>query len=91
MAFSESSKDVTTFIAPYGGYTCNILLFGISNPPKLFQREMQKILIDIKGVVCHMNDVSIFATTKNMNSRILEKVVEKFQAAELTLNKTNAS
>ena len=55
-----SSKKLTTFITPFGRYHFNRLPFGIASAPEHFQRQMETILSDQEGALCHMDDVLIF-------------------------------
>ena len=36
------SRELTTFITPFGRYVCKRLPFGISSAPEIFQREMHR-------------------------------------------------
>ena len=46
------SKDLTTFITPFGRYCFNRMPFGISSAPENFQRQMSKVLKGLDGVLC---------------------------------------
>ena len=61
MKLHPDSYHLTTFITPFGRYWCKHLPFGISSAPKIFQREMKKMLVGLPGVVCQMNDILIYA------------------------------
>ena len=54
---SQSSRLLTTFIAPMGRYCFNKLPFGIYSAPEHFQRRMSELLTGLCGVLCHMDDV----------------------------------
>ena len=56
---SADSAPLTTFITPFGRYHFNRLPFGITSAPEHFQRRMQHILGDLRGVVCLMDDVLV--------------------------------
>jgi len=83
---SEDSRLLTTFITPYGRYCFNKLPFGISSAPELFQSRMNKILEGLEGVVCHMDDVLIYGANKAEHNTRLKAVLERLQAAGITLN-----
>ena len=55
------SRLLTTFITPFGRFCFNRLLFGISSASEIFQRTMSQILIDLEGVICHMDDILVHA------------------------------
>ena len=56
---APESRNLTTFVTPFGRYSFNKIPFGISSAPELFQKRMSKILEGLDGVLCHMNDVLI--------------------------------
>lgn len=87
MQLSEQSKDLTTFITPFGRYRCHRLPFGISSAPEIFQREMQKILNGAEGAICMMDDVLIHGKTQSEHDRRLKTVLDMISQAGLTLNK----
>lgn len=82
----SASRLLTTFIAPGGRYCFNRLPFGISSAPEIFQRTMSKILGDISGVVCHMDDILIHAPNKALHDARVRQVLNKLEQAGLTLN-----
>ena len=79
---NKSSRLLTTFLTPYGRYCFNKMPFRICSPPEYFQRQMEKILRGLQGVLCHMDDVLIFGRTKEEHDTRLES------AAGVTLNST---
>ena len=81
------SRLLTTFLTPFGRYCFNKLPFGISSAPEHFQRCMTKILVDIPGVVCHIDDVLIFAKTQKEHDERLRAVLQAIQKAGMTLNR----
>ena len=53
----EESREYTTFITPFGRYQYRKMPFGMSAAPEFFQRQMNKILGGMEGVVCMMDDI----------------------------------
>lgn len=84
---AESSRHLTTFLTPYGRFCFNKLPFGISSAPEHFQRMMSTILVGLKGVLCHVDDVMVFAPNQEEHDIRLQSALAKIQAAGLTLNK----
>ena len=84
----KSSRLLTTFLTPYGCYCFNKMLFGICSAPKHFQKQMEKILTGLEGVLCHMDDVLIFGQSKEEHNVRLEAALRHIQAAGVTLNPT---
>ena len=60
----ESSRELTTFITPFGRYQFNQMTFGITSAPEHFQRQIETILAGQEGALCHMDDVMIFGRTQ---------------------------
>ena len=83
---SEESKEYTTFITPFGRYWFNRLPFGISSASEIFQRTISNILGDLEGVICHMDDILIHAPDTETHDKIARAVLQKLEAAGLTLN-----
>ena len=82
----QSSRLLTTFLTPYGRYCFNKMPFGICSAPEHFQRQMEKILRGLQGVLCHMDDVMIFGHTKEEHDSRLEIALRRIEAAGVTLN-----
>ena len=61
-----------------GLYKYNRLCFGINAAPAIFQKVMDMILKDLKGVSCYLDDVVITGKNENDHMENLEAVFEKF-------------
>ena len=83
----EGSRELTTFITPFGRYYFNRLPFGITSAPEHFQRQMETILAGQEGVLCHIDDVLIFGHTQQEHDTRLHAALQKIQSAGVTLNK----
>lgn len=83
---SEESKDLTTFITPFGRFQCNRLPFGISSAPEHFQRQMQGVLVGIPNILCQMDDILVYGKCKEEHDTALEMVLQRLERAGLTLN-----
>jgi transposase InsO family protein len=83
----RKSRELTTFITPYGRYCFNRMPFGISSAPENFQRQMSKVLKGLEGVLCHMDDVLVFGRTEEEHDSRLEKTLAAIRASGMTLNK----
>ena len=81
------SAKLTTFITPFGRYQFNRLPFGITSAPEHFQRRMNKILGDIEGAVCLIDDILIYGKTQSEHDQRLLSVLHRISKAGLTLNK----
>ena len=54
--------------------------------PELFQKRMANILEGLHGVVCQIDDVMVFGTTHKEHGDRLFAVLQRLQAAGVTLN-----
>lgn len=86
LKLSERSRELTTFMAPDGMYRFTRLVFGVNCAPEIFQREMEKILGDIDGVIVYIDDVLIFARDREKLKEITEVVLERLKRNNLSLN-----
>ncbi|UYV66504.1 K02A2.6-like, partial [Cordylochernes scorpioides] len=84
---SEESQTLTTFITPFGRYQFKRLPFGISSAPEHFQKRMSAILRGVNGVICHMDDILIFAKRKEEHDETLREVLRRLKNSGITLNK----
>ena len=82
----EESRLLTTFVTPFGRFCFNRLPFGISSAPEVFQKTMHKILQDVDGCICHMDDVLVHGKDRDQHDGRLRTVLKKIQSAGLTLN-----
>ena len=80
------SQLLTTFITPFGRYGFKRLPFGISSAPEIFQRAMSQILVDIPGVICHMDDILIHSGDKADHDAKVRQVLKLLSDAGVTLN-----
>ncbi|UYV69068.1 K02A2.6-like [Cordylochernes scorpioides] len=84
---SEESQTLTTFITPFGRYKFKRLPFGISSAPKHFPKRMPAILRGVNGIICHMDDILIFAKRKEEHDETLREVLRRLKNSGITLNK----
>jgi hypothetical protein len=84
----EDHKERTAFTVPSGHYDFNRLPFGLSNSPVNFQRLMDIVLKDLIGEDCYvfLDDVIIYSRTIEEHAARLEKVLKRFEAANLQLH-----
>jgi len=84
---SESSRDLTTFITPFGRYRYRRLPMGINVAPEIFQRKMVDLLTGLPGVICYLDDILVFGLTDEEHDDNLNRVLERILASGLKLNK----
>jgi len=86
MRILDESKHLTTFITPFGRYLCDRLPFGISSAPEIFQKQMQRVVGDLPGVLCQMDDILVCGKSQQEHDLRLNQVLQRLQGAGLTLN-----
>lgn len=87
LELDDASKALVTWSTPFGIYTMNRLPFGIKPATGIFQREIEKILIDIPGVLNYLDDIIVAAKSMVEHNRRLKTVFERLLSAGLKLNK----
>ena len=87
MKFRSEARKLTAFITPFGRFICKRLPFGISLAPEIFQREMQKVIVGLDGVLCHTDDILVFGKDQEEHDGRMQKVLQRLQEAGITLNR----
>ena len=85
---SEDSKQLTTFITPFGRFVFNRLPYGIKSASERFQRDIAHILSGVDGVACVMDDILVHGATREEHDSVLKTVLSKLSNAGITLNKS---
>ena len=86
IVLDKRSRKLTTFITPFGRYCYHRLPMGISSAPEVFSRAIQQILQGLDGVSNLVDDICVYAPTKELHDQRLEVVLSKLQKAGVTLN-----
>lgn len=84
---SPTSRSITTFITRKGLYRYKRLMFGITCAPEIFQKIMERILKGCDGCLNFMDDVIVFAPSKELHDVRLQKVLNRLSEFNVTLNK----
>ena len=61
--------------------------FGVISAPEHFQYQMNRVLSDLPGVLCLMDDILVYGSSKEEHNERLEAVLKRIQSAGITLNK----
>uniref|UniRef100_A0A0A9W2U6 RNA-directed DNA polymerase n=1 Tax=Lygus hesperus TaxID=30085 RepID=A0A0A9W2U6_LYGHE len=83
----EESRNLTTFISPFGRHRFRRLPFGICSAPEHFQRRLRQVLTGIEGCTNLMDDILVFGNTLEEHDKRLHVVLEQLQKYNITLNK----
>ena len=84
----DESKLLATWSTHMGIFQMNRLPFGISPATGIFQREIEKVLIDIPGTSNYLDDIIVSAPNINEHRKTLKIVFERLKQAGLKLNKS---
>lgn len=84
---AERSTKYRTFITPFGRYQYLNMPFGISAGPEFIQRQINKILEGLDGLVSMMDDILVVGKTREDYDNLLEEVLKRILGAGMTLNK----
>ena len=87
LAMEPSSKEKTAFICHAGLYHFNVMPFGLSIAPAVFQELMDKVLIGIKGkyATAYLDDIVIYSKTVEEHIDHLREVFRRLTDAGLKL------
>ena len=86
--FDKESSEKTAFVTRKGIYKFNVLSFGLSNAPAIFQRLMDLVLLGLNWQIClaFLDDVIVMSSTFEQHLEHLQQVFERFRGANLKLN-----
>ena len=84
----QASAEKTAFVTRKGQYQFNVLSFGLSNAPAIFQRLMNLVLAGLTWEVClaFLDDVIVISSTFEEHLERLQLVFDRFAQAGLKLN-----
>ena len=83
----EGSKEKTAFVTNQGLYQFNVMPFGLSTAPPIFQEMMDKVLGEAKHVyaMAYLDDVLIWSKTFEEHLYHMEQIFKKLENAGLKL------
>lgn len=84
---AKESRELTTFITPFGRFFFNRLCFGINLAPELYQRKMAELLEGLSNVVVYMDDILCYGKDLSEHDLALEEVTRRIKKAGIKLNK----
>ena len=83
----EKYRYLTAFVTPWTLYEWIRIPFGLRNAPPAFQRYINRILGDLKGVICepYLDDVLCFSKTFEDHVKDLQRVLRRLKARGVKL------
>jgi hypothetical protein len=81
----QEDKEKTAFSTPYGLYEFNVMPFGLTGAPGLFQRLMENVLKGLQFEICliYLDDVVIFSSSFNEHLQRLRLAFDRFRESGL--------
>jgi hypothetical protein len=55
----KESQQLTTVILPWGKYSYQCLVMGLSVSPNIYQEKMSAIFLDMENVICFNDDTAL--------------------------------
>jgi RNase H-like domain found in reverse transcriptase/Reverse transcriptase (RNA-dependent DNA polymerase)/Integrase zinc binding domain/Integrase core domain len=90
LKLSDRSKAMTVFKAPSASgfkmYQYTRLVFGVNCAPEIFQREMERIMDGIPGLIIYIDDILVAAETSEELEEITKAVIQRMKENNLTIN-----
>ncbi len=91
LPLSGESKQYVTINTQKGLFQYNQLPFGVASAPAIFQRTMETLLRDIKGVSVYIDDILVTGSTIVEHLQTLDAVLDRLEKAGLRLNRVKCS
>lgn len=86
----DKAKELSIINTSKGLYRMNRLTMGMKNSASIFQRVMESILSDIKGVLIYQDDVAIYAENKEALEKRLKAVKTRLAEKRITINESKS-
>ncbi|XP_068213182.1 uncharacterized protein [Palaemon carinicauda] len=83
---TETAKEISSFITPFGLFSYNVMPFGLANAPATFQRVMSLILQDLEKVFVYLDDIIIASDTWINHIQKIKEVFSRLKEHGLTIN-----
>jgi len=91
LPLAEESKAYLVINTHWGLYQYNLLPFGVSSVPGIFQCVMESLLNGIPGVIVYIDDILVTGMTTEEHLKALDKVLSRLEKAGLCLQKQKCS
>ena len=88
LELSEASKNLLTVNTHKGLYQYERLPFGVSVAPSQFECVMDKVLSEMKGVVCFLDDILISSKDEEKHLKVLPDVLSRLDNHGIKANRS---
>ena len=90
IALDKEAQDLSIINTTKGLYRVQRLQMGMKNASAIFQRTMEQILVDIKGVLIYQDDVLIYAANKESLTKRMNAVRKRLSEKCVTINEAKS-
>lgn len=81
-----NSRDITTFITPFGLFRYKRLIQGANASPEIFQHVIRQTLVGLEGVQNLADDIILYGSSAEEHDRRLHSLLCRLEQVGLTLN-----
>ena len=82
----NQSSRLCTVATPFGRYSFKRMPFGVSCAPEIFHAKIAQLFENMDGVKVSMDDIIVYAKTRDEHDRRLRKVLQIIRKAGIRLN-----
>lgn len=79
-------RDITGFATKEGVFRYKRLMFGLKSAPELFNKEIDKIFMNHKGIRKYCDDFLVYGATEREHDENLEAVLRTIEESNLKIN-----
>jgi hypothetical protein len=90
IALDESAEELSVINTSRGLYRVKRLQMGMKNASFIFQRAMESILSDLKGILVYQDDVLVFAENSEALGKRLNAVKTRLAEKKVTINESKS-
>lgn len=91
VVLAEPARRLLAINTTKGLFAVNRLPFGVSSAPGIFQRIMDTMLKDLKGVACYLDDILVTGRTRAEHLQNLEAVLTRLESRGVRLRAEKCS
>ena len=87
ISMAEDDKGKTAFVCHKGLFEFNVMPFGLSSAPPIFQELMDKVLGPIKNqfAIAYLDDILIYSKTEEEHVQHIQQIFQRLEDAGLKL------
>ena len=86
LELAKNSRSSTTFASHISLFHCKRLRFGMNSAAEIYQKSIEEVLQEIKGVRNISDDIIVFGKSQASHDAALQAVFQKMRENNLTAN-----